>query len=268
MNIFQNAVPKSKPTDIISWAAANVKVDGHSFDPDLTPQIIEPIRAMADADTRIGTLIKPVQIGGSTAGEVVCAYWCAFETGLIQYNWQKDEAAVKRWHDRIKPLLDSCGDLKRTGDKFEEVICFAKFVNTTLRVQGVFVEDALDSDTIPRQINEEIHLWKPGHLSKARRRQTRVWDSKAFDISNAAEVGGQLESAYQDGTMEEWEVYCPGCKKMHVMQFRWDNNKPELGGLRYDTDGCKMDNGHFNYNKLESTIRYQMPCGFIVANHP
>jgi len=269
MNIFATAYPDAKPSDIIEWARG-LKVNGGktTFDPDFTPQIVEPIRAMTDADTRIGTFIKPVQVGGSTAGEVVAAYWAAFDSGLFQFNWQNDEVAVKRWHDRILPVLSSCCDIKRSEERFEETICVARYPNITLRVQGVFMESALDSDTVGRQINEEIHLWKPGFLSKARRRQTRVWNAKALDISNAGNVNDQLHQAYEEGTQEVWEINCPKCGGWHEMQFRFDPNKPELGGLRWDSSGCKMaeGNGRFNYNKLERTIRYEFPCGHSIKD--
>jgi len=266
MNIFSTAIPPACPADIITWAEANIKVDGHSFDASRTPQLVEPIRAMADAGTRIGTLIKPVQVGGSTAGEVVLAYWAAFGNGLIQFNWENDLKATNRWHDRILPALESCRDIKRTGHRFEELICEARYINTTVRCQGVFREDALDSDTVPLQINEEIHGWKPGFLSKARRRQTQVWNSKAFDISNASQVGDQLHAAYEDGTAEVWEINCPKCDGWHKMQFRWNPDRPGEGGLRWDADGCKLADGRFNYNKLAETIRYQMPCGHEVRD--
>lgn len=267
--IFTNSIPDATPTDIIAWADdSGIKVDGHSFDSTRTPQLVEPMAAMADMDTRIGTLIKPVQVGGSTAGEVVCAYWAAFNSGLIQYNWQDDLKAKDRWKDRIAPALESCRDIRRHGARFEELLCEARYINTTVRVQGVFNESALDSDTVPLQINEEIHLWKPGFLSKARRRQTQVWNAKAFDISNASNEGDQLHSAYEDGTQEEWEVLCPKCGQHHQMHFRYNPSKPELGGLRWDSDGCRMDKGRFNYNKLEATIRYQFPCGHDIKDHP
>ena len=256
-----------RPRDIIAWLnQSGIKVDGHTFDIRRTPQLIAPIQAMADIDTRIGTLVKPVQTGGSTAGEVVCAYWAAFFNGLIQYNWQDDAKAADRWHDRIRRTLESAPEIRRTGDRFEETICEARYANTTVRVQGVFNPSALDSDTVPLQINEEIHLWKPGFLGKARRRQTQVWNAKALDISNAGDDGDQLHIAYETGTMEEWEALCPQCGQYHEMHFRFDPAKPELGGLRWDSDGCKTESGRFNYNKLEGTIRYQFPCGYEIRD--
>jgi hypothetical protein len=278
VNLLQRAIPPAPPEDIIAWAAESLKVDGHSFDPERTPQLLEPIRAMADAETRIGTLVKPSQGGGSTAGEVVCAFWSAFKHGLIQYNWEDDKKAKQRWEDRIQPMLKSCKDIRRSGGRFEELICEARYPNATVRVQGVFTESNLDSDTVPYQLNEELHSWKPGHLSKARTRQTQVWNSKAFDISNAGwrpkdgeKSDGksfELWYAFSSGTMEEWETLCPGCGKYHVMRTRWENEHPELGGLRYDTEGCDMGGGRFNYNKLAASLRYQMPCGHITHNTP
>ena len=264
-----HTIPDAQPSDIIEWAERiNLKVDGHSFDSKRFPQLIEPIRSMSNPSVRIGTLMKPIQTGGSTVGEVVAAFWCSFWYGLIQYNWQDDGEAKWRWDSRILKMLESCADLRWVGGPYDRVSCLGKFVNSTLLVQGVEAKGALDSETIPFQINEEIHLWKPGHLAKARGRQTIPWNSKALDISNAGIVDDQLHKAYQDGSMSIWEVLCPGCKQYHVMRFRWEEKHPELGGLRFDTNVGKNEMGRYNLTKLIQTIRYQMPCGFIVHDTP
>lgn len=269
-NIFAGSIPPASPSDIITWAESRVRVNGgrSSFSAERVPQLLEPIRAMADIKTRVGTLVKPVQVGGSTAGEVVCAFWAAYNFGLIQYNWENDEKAASRWKDRILPTLESCRDIKRTGQRFEETICESRYSNTIVRCQGVYSERNLDSDTVPLQINEEIHSWKPGFLSKARRRQTQVWNAKAFDISNAGLVGDQLQSAYDDGTAERWHVKCPTCGSYSEMIFRWDPKRPERGGLRWDSAGCKLDNGRFDYNKLAKTLHYQFGCGHTIRDVP
>lgn len=267
MNIFANSIPDAMPRDIVAWAEeSRLQVDGHVFDSALNPQAIKPMRAMADEETRIGTFIKPVQSGGSTAGEIVLAWWARFAHGLTQFNWQDDLKAAERWKDRILPCLESVPGLQWAGGR-DSLICEARFVNSTIRAQGVFNENALNSDTIPNQINEEVHLWKPGHLAMARDRQTRIWNSKAFDISNAGKVGDQLHSAFNDGTMEEWETVCPKCRVIHAMHFRFNPSKPELGGLRWDSS-TRLADGKPNYNKLLATIRYQFPCGHEVLDLP
>jgi hypothetical protein len=163
-------------------------------------------------------------------------------------------------------MLLSVKDLKWAGGRFDETICTAKFVNSTLMMQGVRAEGALDAETVPMMVCDEVALWAAGMLDKARRRQTLIWNSKALDIGNAGVVGDQLEAAYEEGSMEVWENLCPGCGQHHVMQFRFSEKNPELGGLRFDTAAGRTESGKYNLNKIVPTIRYQMPCGFIVRD--
>ena len=272
MNIFHQVNPRPRPSDICQWATDSIRLPGSAiserFDVSITPWLREPLERLADAETRIITFVKPIQSGGSTVGEIALAWWASFGKGIIQNNWPKDDRALSRWNERILPVLERCSTVKWAGDRFDKVKCQANLIGATLKVQGVFVPDSLDSDSVPFQVNEEIHSWKPGHMAKARGRQTAVWFSKALDISNAGLIGDQLEAEFLSGTQQHWEVKCPGCGLYHQMQTRWDESKKEQGGLRYDSTDCKKDDGSFDYNKLRKTIRYQMPCGFEVRDNP
>lgn len=269
MSLFRGAQDE-KPSDVVAWAEQNVRLVGsvrsETYDRNITPWTIEPIQRINDATTKIITLVKPVQTGGSRVGLIALAFWSKFGSGHIQYNWEKDEKAEFKWGNETLPTLEACGGLEWGEGRFDTVKCFARFRRTFIKSQGVFNPENLDSDSIPYQVNEEIHSWKPGHLAKARARQTAVWFPRALDISNAGVVGDQLYQSWENGTMQYWEVKCPGCDQYHVMRTRWEDSKPELGGLRYDTEGCKLDNEKFNYNKLAKTLRYQMPCGYIVRD--
>lgn len=275
--------PPSRPTDIIAWAEKNVRLKGsvisETFDRNNAPWLIEPIQRCMDSETRIVTLIKPVQTGGSAAGLIVACAWARWGWNLIQYNWENQTPkAENRWDKVILPTLRACLDLQWKGGRFDDAGMEAEFVNSFIRCQGVLGEGKLSSDPVPRQINEEIHDWPAGHLSMARGRQTAVFNPKAFDISNAglaipknykSDGSGnyQLHEAFLNGTQQHWEVKCPGCGLYHEMHTRWDDKHPELGGLRYDTEGCKRADGTFDYNRLEGTIFYQMPCGYKVHNN-
>lgn len=274
MILFSKSIPDASPSDPVAWAeSVGLKVDGHRFDSSLCQQAVAPMRAMSldNSVCQIGTFIKPIQGGGSTAGEVIAAYWCKFAMALFLYYWQDADVAKRRWKERILPMLQSV-DMPWAGGR-DELVCEAVFRNVRLRVEGVFSEQALQSDTIPLIINEEIHEWKPGHLVMSRGRQTRVWNKKSFDISNAtwAAVDSnkgkntQLHLAFLDGTQREWLTACPVCGVLHAMRFRWNKSKPELGGLRWDSS-TKLPDGRPNYKKLAQTIRYQFPCGHKVKN--
>lgn len=270
MNLFHDIIPSSAPLDIIEWAEKYVRmvgsVRGEQFDRNKFPWTNDIIRWQFDDVTRITTFIKPIQGGGSGAGEVALCGWAKWGMGQIQYNWEKDDKAANKWDERILPILQACTDLDWAGTDYDITVGKAKFLRGFVRTQGVFSSSHLDSDSVPYQLNEEIHQWKSGHLAKARGRQTAVWNPKALDISNAGMVGDQLHEAFLQGTQQYWEVKCPGCCQFHVMRTRWEDNRPELGGLRYDASDCKRNDGTFDYNKLEKTIFMQMPCGYKVRD--
>jgi len=272
VNIFSGINPKPRPSDIVQWSHENIRLPGstlsETFDISITPWLREPLERLLDNETRIITFVKPIQSGGSSVGEIALAWWASYGRGIIQNNWPKDDRATSRWRERILPVLERCKSVKWMGDRFDKTICQANLIGSTLKVQGVFSPDSLDSDSVPYQVNEEVHSWKPGHMAKARGRQTAVWFSKALDISNAGLVGEQLHGEWLAGTQQTWEVKCPGCGLFHPMITRWQDSKPQLGGLRYDSTGCKSQGGGIDYNKLRKTIRYQMPCGKEVFDTP
>lgn len=258
---------------IIPWAEKFVKVfgvKGQRFSSEMTPWTRYPIE-LADriGFTRYITFIKPVQSGGSVVGEIAVCRWIIRAFGKIQWNWDTDDFARKRWYERLEKILRSCPPVRskwpRGGqERFKAQKCLVVFPNVSLDVQGVFDPNSLDSDSVPFKVNEEVHKWKPGHLDKAYRRSTACTFPIDLNISNASTKGDQLYEAFQNGTQQHWEVKCPGCGQYHIMRTRWEDNQPALGGLRYDSAGCRRADGTFDYNRLARSVRYQMPCGFEV----
>lgn len=283
------------PPDPVLWAEENVILPSSArarhFRCDVTPWIREPLyRAVQglwlppenfdydmSVEARIVTLMKPIQSGGSTFGEVLLLYWIKFARGILQYNWRDDIKAKARWESRIDDLLNACLPVKEKRDSLpanSDNKLEINFGNVFLMMQGAFTPGNLDSDSVPLQLNEEIHDWPPGHLPKARGRSTAVWNFKSCDISNAGKKGDQLDQAYNDGTAQRWMVKCPHCSNpnheanavYHQMRTKWEDKKPLLGGLRYDADGARHGFMQYDYNKIRPTIRFQMPCGGIVHN--
>lgn len=270
---IRNCIPPQLPP-IIPWAEECVKVfgvKGESFVSANTPWTRYPIELCDQIGTVNNiTFVKPVQSGGSVVGEIAACRWIMIGFGAIQWNWDTDEFALHRWDTRIEKILKNCRPVAerwpRQADKAKK--CLVVFPHLALHVQGVFNPHSLDSDSIPFQINEEIHKWKPGHLDKAYRRGTACAFPIRLNISNAGDEKDQLHEKFESGTKQYWEVKCPGCGQYHVMRTRWDDQRPDLGGLRYDSEGSRKEDGSFNYNKLLPTLRYQMPCGYLVHNDP
>lgn len=268
---YRGQIPGKSYSSVIEWAEKHVRLIGSArsekFDSAHTPWSREPIEMAGGGSCKVVTFIKPVQCGGSAAGEVVLCYWIATGSrGNIQYNWEDDGKAMARWETRVERILKACHpvmlkapDTTRTTGLWKKGQIVFPHCNFTM--QGVYQSANVDSETIRFQVNEEIHNWEPGRLAKAYNRTTAVWDSVIFNISNAARVGSQLHGAWLAGSQQHWEVLCPACGKHHEMRTQWDPKRSDLGGLRYDADGCRLDGGFYDYGKLAQTIRYQMPCG-------
>lgn len=265
---------RSRVTDIVAWAEEHMRLPGSArserFRRDITPWILDPMRAAACGEHREVTFVKPIQCGGSTVGEVLLAYWILNETGPIHYNWEDDEKARERYNKRIEPILmATMGDAwPRNRDRHKAQRGLLLLPRGPVTTQGVFTESNLDSEAVRFVINEEVHNWEPGRLEMARGRTTAFWNAQILNISNASKKGDQLHQALEAGTHEEWRVRCPGCGEFHAMRTRWDDKRPDLGGLRYDADGARLGNGKYDYHKLAPTIRYQMPCGYSVRDTP
>lgn len=273
-SMWLNAIPPARVVDVVAWAEANVRLPGsarsEAFDSSITPWTREPIARIDDGHTRRITFIKPVQAGGSVVGEVALCYWAATKSGGdIQYNWQNDEQAEGRWDRRIERILRACRPVVDRMPKERHRMTRGQilFPHANLWCQGVLTARRVASDSVTYQINEEVHDeegWLPGRLDQAVARTTAVAFPVVVIISNAGRKNSELHSSYLAGTCQRWEVRCPGCGQYHAMRIRWDDKQPELGGLRYDADGCRREDGSYDYNKLAGTVRYQMPCGHLV----
>ena len=272
------SVPPARVVDVVAWAEQHVRLPGSTrstqFAASVTPWTREPITHLDDGTTRRMTFVKPVQSGGSVVGEIAICYWVAAKnSGDVQMNWQNDDQAEARWQKRVERILRACGPVMERwgGEPDRTKLARGQWVmpHLNLTCQGVFTERRVASDTITYQVNEEVHDesgWIQGRLEQAFGRLTAAWDGVAVVISNAGMKGSELHKAFEAGTQQHWEVLCPGCGLYHPMRTRWEDGKPELGGLRYDSDGCKSEAGVYDYAKLAQTIRYQMPCGHVVPD--
>lgn len=265
---FAAAIPADIEPSVAKWAEQNVKVfgaRGEEFKADATPWTREPMERGDDGVTRMVTFVKPVQSGGSVVGEVLNCRWIAcHNAGDVQYNWEDDIKAGERWLKRVEKILQACPPLMKRApsdpDKWRKGLVLFPHLNFTM--QGVFTDSNVASDSIRFQTNEEIHNWAPGRLEQAHNRTTAYWNSIVANISNASTVGDQLHVCYDSGTKQPWEVRCPGCGLFHVMQTPWDDKRPDLGGLRYESS--KNSTNEYDYKRIVSTLRYQMPCGYLV----
>lgn len=269
---FKAAIPQKPIASVVAWAEEFVRLPGSAkserFDSSITPWTRVVIECCDDGVTQSFTFVKPIQGGGSVAGEIALCRWLATKNhGDIQYNWQTDDKADERFIKRMEKILQACGPVMkrapRNPDKWLKGLII--FPHANFIMQGIKTAKNVASDSICYQINEELHDtkdWTPGRVQQAHARTTAFWNHVIGNISNAGHKGSELEGLLLDGTNEAWEVLCPGCGLYHIMRNDYDEKEPHLGGIRYDSEACKISEGHYDYNKMQSSIRLQMPCGY------
>jgi Phage terminase large subunit (GpA) len=263
-NLSASLIPQELE-EVVEWADKYYKVltnDRDLFCTEESPWLIEPLQ-MAD-DPLVSRLIyvKPVQCGaGTSLTEIILMRRILDSSGLLCYYWPTDDKAKDRWEKWTERRMRACVPVRaRMPREYENMLI--KFPNITFSMCGVFNDSNLTSDTVETVIGDEVHLWPAGAVPKANGRQTLVQFPKFILASNAGIEGDQLHQESEQGTKQVRENWCPGCGKFHFMQTHFDSHRPDLGGLCYDTDGCKMDNATFDYNKLLPTIYFQFPCGY------
>lgn len=265
-------IQEEREGSVCAWAEKNVRLPGSAqsdtFSPDITPWTRDPLEC-ANNGTRKMTFVKPIQCGGSTVGEIALLFWLAnWSSGNCAYYWPNDQAADGRWAKEMEKKLTACREVmaRTSPDRFKFQKCQVIFPHGNFVMQGAFTDRNVASDSFRGIVNEEIHDedgWLPGRLEQVYGRTTAVWNAVVFNISNAGKKGSQLHTAFTSGTQQHWEVRCPGCNQHHRMRTRWEDNRPDLGGLRYDLEGCRQD-GDIIYGKILPSIRFQMPCGYLV----
>lgn len=274
----RQGIPKRRPNPV-EFGEQYCRLPGSAmserFKASITPWVVAPLMQISNIINRIITFVKPVQCGGSVVGEIALMYFICWCRGFVQYNWTNDKKAIERWSSRFENVLKANKLIK---EKLSRIVdskdCEIDFGNAFFRMQGVLAEGSLDSDSVRYQVNEEIHTWQPGDLDKAHRRSTALWNYLQLNISNAGKKGDQLHQALLNGTNQAWEVKCLGCSNphheansvYHIMKTRFDFHHPEDGGLRYDADKSRLPGDEYNYNILAPTLRYQMPCGYVVRD--
>ncbi len=279
------AIPRPAPPSVVSWAESFVELTGSArskqYRSDISPWTKEPIEC-ANNGTRIMTFVKPIQSGGTAAGEIALLFWLAhWSSGDLQYNWPNDLQSSDRWKKHMEKKLKACAPVmeRLSSNRFDWTDGLIVFPHCNFIMQGIRTNRAVTGDTIRGQVNEELHdgdNWIPGRLEQAYGRTTAVWNSIIFNISNASHKTDQLHQAFTQGTQQHWMVRCPGCSnlsheanwKYHRLRTRWEKERPDMGGLRYDASACRLDSGDVDYHKLLPTVQYQMPCGYVVHDSP
>lgn len=167
--------------------------------------------------------------------------------------------------DRIKPVLKANKSIKHLLPKDERKITKSGVTipGCTLVVTGHSDNDIQSATRHIVFVDELAHFDDSTTLYQIKARTgytAEKGNAKVVVISQAGDSDNELDKAYRDGTMEEWQIPCESCKNYFyplISQFTAE-------GFKFDEhpSQIKDENGRYNFGKLEKVLTLDCPhCG-------
>jgi phage terminase large subunit GpA-like protein len=241
--------------DIVEWLRNNIKQIPFSpmpagFNPDETPWLKEPLRAIANDEFRIVQIIAPIQSGKSLMAELLSCYILTRVPAPTLYLHDTDDNADNWIMTRLKVLWDNCPPVK---EKIGEAIIKNRHNNFSVNGISFWCNGAhnlknLQGKSIRWLVGDETWLWKKGHINEALARVTSFgWLGKAVFMSQGSFAGDDTHELWNTTTQNEWWFGCPECG--HQQPWKWTQ-------LRLP-ENHKDEEGEWNYNAIRSGVVYE-----------
>lgn len=275
-----------RPADrrpIYEWASENVNLPSAyaiqgPFHVEKSRYLIEPFHAIADDSVRVVTVRKGIQTGGSMLADITSCHVICNRPMHVFWNFPTDDAALDYGNRRAMPLFEACPPI---AQKFSSIHRHKKRKNEILfgpmfiALQGANKRN-LQSHSVPFIINDELWEWDVGMYQQALGRVAYYsWRSKVLNISQAGELGDDLDQEYEAGTQEVWHFSCPECRVYQPFEWtirlreRGPDGQPKFAGMTWDTNGHTRPGGKWHFERLKPTIRYRCAyCGHDIHDTP
>lgn len=256
------------PDDITlpDWARKWVKIGPWSpwegdFSTERTPFIVEPMLILGAPGPKRVTICGPAAGGKSTIGEAFLAWIVDNAPGFSAWYAQDEEAAKEFAETRIQRFLESCERVSRwfPANRHMKRTQAIHFPHMSLVIQAANQGNA-QSKHIRHLICDEPWLYKPGMLAQLHKRTTRYAHNRTIlEMSTGSLEGDEFDQAWQQGSRQEWQIFCTGCGQHHVP--RWTFGEGKRGGVQWDGT-AKRDDGTWDHRAVAESACYECPdCG-------
>ena len=139
-----------------------------------------------------------------------------------------------------------------TGANMKETKIFTN--GSVLWNRGASNLKNLQRRSVKLLLADECWLYPNGHLEEAVKRTTRFLDDggRAVLVSQAGEVGGELNNYFEQTNQQEYMWFCPNCNELHAYN---------LDMIKWDTEAVDED-GNIDYEKVKQSLTYYCSsCG-------
>ena len=266
LTAFCGGMTPSSELPIDKWIESELTIP-HSIkspqiDYDLTPQLRDPVKAMADDETRELTVMAPTGSGKTTTIMEACTGWVISESPANMAVVFHKEKAINKWRDtRLMPMLRASKGTRnlvppdRSAKNKKGLIQFP-----SMWLQTIFAAPSqLQSDTIKIMLCDEVWAWGPEMLTELRARNHGQFDYKLFIVSQGGFEGDQLDTSFNNGEIHDWSFECPSCKKYQKFQWKQVKGWVETDKKTGKRKSVKNKAGEWDWKRIGKNCRYE--CG-------
>ena len=192
----------------------------------------EIMNAMNDPVVVHLTVKTSAQVGKTEIVLNIIGYYIEYEPSTILVVNPTIEMAETFSKDRLAPTIASTSVLKdkvkepRTKDS-DNTILHKKFPGGNITMAGANSPASLASRPIRIVLMDEIDRYplsagsEGSPIKLAEKRANTFWNKKIVKVSTPTIEGiSEIEKEFKKGTMEEWSVQCPFCKKWQPYEFK------------------------------------------------
>jgi hypothetical protein len=256
--------------EIDEWAREYIKVGPWSpwegdFSTERTPFIVAPLRRLGSPGAKRVTVCGPAAGGKSTIGEVFLAWSIDNAPGFAAWFAQDEDAAKEFAETRVQRFLGSCERVSRwfPTNRHMKRTQAIHFPHMSFVIQAANQGNA-QSKHIRHLICDEPWLYKPGMLAQLHKRTTRFAHNRTIlEMSTGSLEGDEFDQAWQQGSRQEWQVFCPSCRRHHVPRWTFGADAP--GGVQW-SKSAKRSDGTWDQRAVAESTGYQCPnCQTVFA---
>ncbi len=225
----------------------------------VTPFWREPSFQLSESNKTVEVAIKKCTQSGGTEILLNHTLYCVeYGIGPICYVSSDEQLSLKHSETRVAPMIDAAGmngyiqsPVKSKSNKSTGSAKGLKFFRGTfMQFIGARSESKASSTPIRILMLDEVDKY-PLQMSSTQGgspvvkllRRTDSYGNlkKILYVSTPKRAAHSIiDPAYKEGDMRQYNIECPDCKKLHVLEFsslKWDKDDEGKLLLEYDDDG-------------------------------
>jgi len=230
---------------------------------DYIPWALDPCKAVVSGEYKEINISSPIGTGKTTLEEILIVWMVSQDPNNLMFVAQSGDTVNHWFETRMLPILEqspATKDIMKLLGKTDVKKGLVKFPSQTYLAIGSQTPNFLNAKSIRTVLNDEVWLWKKGHLNLARKRLQNNPLGMVINVSQGGVKSDDFSKACEDGEIHDYSWRCPKCSEYHpyAMEFiQWDQ------GIRFDVDN-KID-----YKALQNSVHMLCPsCSHVIEDEP